>query len=139
MATEQAAFDGGDGLSLQIPAVGARTGATYTLGVRPSAVRINWDEPAADVDAARLKVRVIGVELLGECMDVTVRCGRHTLTARTATRRGVAIGHSVSVGLHPRDVHVFEDGPDGRRLPTTPRTTAVPGAHTTLVGSLAGV
>ena len=88
------------------------------IGVRPSACSIS------QADAAALRGEVVGLELLGEVMDVSVSTREGVVVARVPSQRGIEVGGVVGVEIDVSKVHVFEPGMDGRRLATAGRGSA---------------
>jgi ABC-type sugar transport system ATPase subunit len=111
--------------TIHAPGVALRPGHRHTLGIRPSHIALG----SGAGDAVTFEASVASVEYLGDVMDVVLRAGPHTLTARAPARIGVgaglAVGEVVAASIRAADVHVFEVGPDGRSL----GRAASPGVH----------
>jgi ABC-type sugar transport system ATPase subunit len=121
-ATAVASSEGGGSIVLQSEGLGVRTqltgvrvGDRYTLGVRPSSVMIGSARDPSSA-AGLWNATVVGVEYLGDVMDVSVRVGQIELLSRSAARRSLCVGDLVRVAFDASDVHVFEVGADGRSI-----------------------
>lgn len=86
------------------------TGQSLTLGVRPGAMM-------PSKSGAGMSLRVRGVELLGDQMDLhALGPGNSPMIARVASRLDIREGDTLRVACDPAGTHVFHPGPLGSRI-----------------------
>jgi multiple sugar transport system ATP-binding protein len=94
-----------DGTQVQV-----HSGDRVVLGIRPGSIHVQ------PLTAGGPQAHVESVELLGETMDLTLKAGSCQLCARVPADRAIQPGQDVSLSFDLASVHLFEPGPDGRRI-----------------------
>jgi multiple sugar transport system ATP-binding protein len=106
------AFEAGP-LRLKLPA--AAPPGPAVLGLRPEHLSDRPD-PAANGSAAEIPVRIGAVEPLGDRVDVALDCSGLALVGRLDARAEPREGEERRLWIDLRRAHLFEAGPEGRRL-----------------------
>jgi ABC-type sugar transport system ATPase subunit len=93
--------------------LGGRAGREVVLGVRPEALGL----AAQDAESRPLDLSVSVIEPLGAAMDVFGHTSDNTrLVARVPAEAGVLDAKRITLHLHTKRVHVFEQGAHGANL-----------------------
>jgi multiple sugar transport system ATP-binding protein len=104
------------GLRVKAPApAGLAPSGPAVLGLRPEHLA---ERPPADANgsAAALRVRVGAVEPLGDRVDAALTLSGLPLVGRLDARAGLREGEERELWVDLRRAHLFEAGPDGRRI-----------------------
>jgi ABC-type sugar transport system ATPase subunit len=111
---ERLVFTAGSDVDLPLTAQQAEqlqphAGQGIVLGVRPGAL----SRAPASSEALSLGGRVLLVEHLGFCRDVTLQAGELRLTARLGERQDVGEGDALQLFFAPEACHWFQPGVEG--------------------------
>ncbi len=110
---------GHEGLRIALPAsldegLANHHGQEVAMGLRPEI--LNAASPATE-NGARLSLKVQVIEPLGDRMDVYLETGAGTpLIARIASTSEIRQDAPAEFDLDANEIHLFEPGPDGKRI-----------------------